>query len=717
MVTWVEFKKKEISSFRSSSRTFKALGMKFILGKSAFSVSNRLISEVKLRSVDLESGSEVKMLRGLSSTNFEGVFAASYEPFNYEVRFSVVSKSLSDLSLMLSRLKASVLAGYPRAELETLKASPEVVFWPIGGFPISTYKNALIVVRGLSLSAVSFLSMKLSDDALNFLEDGLEDALRSSAEFGCSLRFFVPFRTCRGLLHTLSLWVKKKSISLQYSKAYRELRKSGLFNSKGKPIGSDLKESSKLERLRLQYERIDEQPLCWACSPIVIVMGPSAKSRSKAYVEQRNYVEAVKASFSSSYGVELEEIGRLSLSEAAKSILARKTINSGELKLTNEELSLFVNIPRLAAPSISFMPKKVVEFGAFDPLDLEREGILLGYYESLGKRLEVKIGINDLPLHLAIFGVPGSGKTALVKKLIRKYRRLGGAAMVFDRHGEYVSEFEDAVVLDPENVRVNIIGYEGNPETHAKVLSEVFAMAWPDEFGPLVSHVFRRMYLKYVRKASRPNLVEFITFLESSLNSEDLILLRSGKARDKLFSLLGRLSELTEGAIGRMFSSFDERETRVEELLSKMVVFDLTGLDTDRDANIFTWLMLKQIYDYRRKKHSRSLPHVIVCEEAHNVAPARFEGQGTIVEKMLKEMRKFGESIWLVDQRPLAVSRDVLGLCGTIVCLRLQYSSDVEKVAETMHLNKEQALMLQKLKQGEAIALLPRLSTAIPINV
>ncbi len=62
----------------------------------------------------------------------------------------------------------------------------------------------------------------------------------------------------------------------------------------------------------------------------------------------------------------------------------------------------------------------------------------------------------------------------------------------------------------------------------------------------------------------------------------------------------------------------------------------------------------------------------------------------TIVEKMLKEMRKFRESIWLIDQRLLAVSRDTLGLCATIICLRLQYASDVGKVADTMHLNEEQ---------------------------
>lgn len=56
-------------------------------------------------------------------------------------------------------------------------------------------------------------------------------------------------------------------------------------------------------------------------------------------------------------------------------------------------------------------------------------------------------------------------------------------------------------------------------------------------------------------------------------------------------------------------------------------------------------------------------------------------------------------------------------MCGAIVCLRLQYSNDVEKVADTMHINDEQALKLQELERGEVIALLPRMKAAIPIKV
>ncbi|MEM2049574.1 MAG: ATP-binding protein [Thermoproteota archaeon] len=698
-------------------RAFKVLGEKIVPGRDVFRVSGRLISETRLRSVERNDAlSEIRMLRGLSATGFEGMITVSYEPFNYEVRFSATSKSLEELGKMFSRMKASIAAGFPNAELEMLNASPQAALWPLGGFPFSRHKNALSLFRGRKISAASFLFMRL-EDVLDLPEDALENALRSSAESGCSLRFCIPVKSCKGIFHALSLWARRKSISSQYSRAYRRLREKGLYNSRGELIGYDLRKSAELERLCLEYKKLDGKAGCWKCSPTIVVIGPSARSPEQAYLKQRDHVEAVKAAFSSAYGVRLEEVGWLGLSRVAKSILARGIVDSKGIHLTSDELSSFVNIPEPITPSTSYIPRRNVDFGAFNPAELERNGIFLGYYESMGRRLEVKIGVGDLPLHLAIFGTPGSGKSTLTKALLRRYGELGGSSMVFDRHGEYIDEFDDALVLNTSNAKINLLEHYGDPEGHAKVLSEVFAMAWPDEFGPLISHIFRRMYLRYIREVNCPDFVEFIEFLEKGLDSEDLMLLRSGKARDKLFSLVGRLSELTQGSIGKVFDMVEEQEEMMERLLSNMVVFDLSDFDTDRDANIFTWMMLKQIYDYRRRKPNRDLPHVLVCEEAHNIAPAKFEGKETIVEKMLREMRKFGESVWLIDQRPLTVSRDVLGLCGTIICLRLQYSSDVEKIADTMHLNEEQALKIKELKMGEAIVLLPRMNTAIPIAV
>jgi DNA helicase HerA-like ATPase len=222
------------------------------------------------------------------------------------------------------------------------------------------------------------------------------------------------------------------------------------------------------------------------------------------------------------------------------------------------------------------------------------------------------------------------------------------------------------------------------------------------------------MYLKYIFKFDNRNLISFIYFIEKNLNDD--IIFKSQKAKDKAFSLLSRLSELAEGEIGKIFNCY-ENETRIEELLNNNVIFDLSKLDIDRDSNILTWIILKKIYDYRKRNKNIGLPHVIVCEEAHNIVPSIYEGQETIIEKMLKEMRKFNESIWIIDQSPLSLSRDILRMCGTIICLRLQYSSDVDKISDTFHLNEEQSIKIQELNKGEAIVLLPRINNAIPIKV
>jgi DNA helicase HerA-like ATPase len=715
MTSYTEFKKIiyekiEISSLRkieSTPKNFKILGMNIIFNKNIFNISNRYISEIRIKSINENLNSE-NMLNGLFLNGFEGMFTLSYEPFNYEIRFSIVSNSLEKNKLDFSKLKSSILSSYPNAEIEKLEISPNVIIFPIGGIPISKYKNSLIVLRKSKFSAISFLSFKIDDSTI--IEDGLENSLRSSIESNCSLRFCIPIKSYNGILSSLYLWIKKKKILSEYSKIYKELQDNKLFNNRGEIIGYNLDKSNKINFLYSKYEKLNKIGY-WKCSPIIVVIGPPSINIKEAYIKQRKYVEAIKASFSSSFGINIKEIGSFNLNEIARNLLSRKILNN-KIDLTNEELSLFINIPNVNIPSISYLKKKNIEF-EFNLNELKRNGILLGYYEYSKNKLKIKIGIEDLPLHLAIFGVPGSGKTTLVKKLIKRYIDIGGNVMIFDRHGEY-NEFNDFIILDSNNLRINLFENNLNHESNAKILSEIFSMAWPNEFGPLVSSIFRRMYLKYIFKFDNRNLISFIYFIEKNLNDD--IIFKSQKAKDKAFSLLSRLSELAEGEIGKIFNCC-ENETRIEELLNNNVIFDLSKLDIDRDSNILTWIILKKIYDYRKRNKNIGLPHVIVCEEAHNIVPSIYEGQETIIEKMLKEMRKFNESIWIIDQSPLSLSRDILRMCGTIICLRLQYSSDVDKISDTFHLNEEQSIKIQELNKGEAIVLLPRINNAIPIRV
>ena len=718
MTSYTEFKKIvyekiEISSLRkieSIPKKFKILGMNIIFNKNIFNISNRYISEIRIKSTNEnnENINSENMLNGLFLNGFEGMFTLSYEPFNYEIRFSIVSNSLEKNKLDFSKLKSSILSSYPNAEIEKLEISPNVIIFPIGGIPISKYKNSFIILRKSRFSAISFLSLKIDDSTI--IENGLENSLRSSIESNCSFRFCIPIKSYNGILSSLYLWMKKKKILSEYSKIYKELQENKLFNNKGEIIGYDLDKSNKLNFLYSKYEKLNRLGY-WKCSPIIVVIGPPSINIKEAYIKQRKYVEEIKASFSSSFGIDIKEINWLNLNEIARNLISRKILNN-KINLTNEELSLFINIPNINIPSISYIKKKNIEF-EFNLNEIKRNGILLGYYEYSKNKLKINIGIEDLPLHLAIFGVPGSGKTTLAKKLLKRYIDIGGNVMIFDRHGEY-NEFNDFIILDSNNLRINLFENNTNYENNSKILSEIFSMAWPNEFGPLVSSIFRRMYLKYIFKFDNRNLISFIYFIEKSLNED--IIFKSQKAKDKAFSLLSRLSELAEGEIGKIFNCY-ENETKIEDILNNNVIFDLSKLDIDRDSNILTWIILKKIYDYRKKNPNLNLPHVIVCEEAHNIVPSIYEGQETIIEKMLKEMRKFNESIWIIDQSPLSLSRDILRMCGTIICLRLQYSSDVEKISDTFHLNEEQSIKIQELNKGEAIVLLPRINNAIPIMI
>ncbi|MEM2927472.1 MAG: DUF87 domain-containing protein, partial [Nitrososphaerota archaeon] len=662
-MTLTEFKKIvyeriEISSLRKIEqiKNFKILGMNIILNKNSFNISNRNISEIRINSIDNENiNSNINMLRGLCINNFEGMFSLSYEPFNYEIRFSIIN-SLNNLNLEISKIKSCILSSYPNSEIEILKPSIENVTWPIGGIPISKYKNSLIVLRNSKFSSISFLLMKIND-ILN-IENGLENSLISSIESNCSFRFCIPIKSYNGILSSFYLFLKKKKILSEYSKIYKELEENRLFNIKNKFISYDIDKSNKINYLYNKYEKLNKEIGYWKCSPIIVVIGPPSINIKEAYKKQRKYLESIKASFSSSYNIKIKEINFLNLNSIAKNLLCRKILNN-KINLTNEELSLFINIPNIKIPSISYINKKNIEF-YFDINEINKNGILLGYYEYSNNKLKIKIGIEDLPLHLAIFGVPGSGKTTLAKKLIRKYINLGGNVMIFDRHGEY-NDFEDFIILNSNNLRINLFE-NNNYENHAKILSEIFSMAYPDEFGPLVSSIFRRMYLKYIFNFDNHNLISFIYFIEKSLNED--IIFKSNKAKDKAFSLLSRLSELAEGEIGKIFNC-SQNEIKIESILNNNVIFDLKNLDTERDSNILTWIILKKVYDYRKKNKNIGLPHIILCEEAHNIVPFKFEGKETIIEKMLKEMRKFNESIWIIDQRPINVSRDILALCGT----------------------------------------------------
>ena len=94
-------------------------------------------------------------------------------------------------------------------------------------------------------------------------------------------------------------------------------------------------------------------------------------------------------------------------------------------------------------------------------------------------------------------------------------------------------------------------------------------------------------------------------------------------------------------------------------------------------------------------------------EEAHNYLSSNTKNSAShIVQRIVKEGRKYGIGVMIVSQRPSEISETVLSQCGTFISLRLSNRADRGHICSAVSDNLESLTsMLPILKTGEAIIL------------
>ena len=94
---------------------------------------------------------------------------------------------------------------------------------------------------------------------------------------------------------------------------------------------------------------------------------------------------------------------------------------------------------------------------------------------------------------------------------------------------------------------------------------------------------------------------------------------------------------------------------------------------------------------------------LLLMEEAHNYL--NNEGSALpVVQKIVKEGRKYGIGAMIVSQRPSEVNSTILSQCGTFFALRLANATDRGHITSAVTDNLEGLTsMLPILRTGEAI--------------
>ena len=142
-----------------------------------------------------------------------------------------------------------------------------------------------------------------------------------------------------------------------------------------------------------------------------------------------------------------------------------------------------------------------------------------------------------------------------------------------------------------------------------------------------------------------------------------------------------------------------------------LTVLDLSGIPSVVQSRLIG-AILRIVYDalfWGRLKPEGGIrrPVLVVMEEAHRYLSSQAEGSARdMVQRIVKEGRKFGMGAMIVSQRPTEIDETILSQCGTFVALRLSNSSDRSKVQAALPDSLSGVIeSLPILRTGEAIVL------------
>jgi len=204
---------------------------------------------------------------------------------------------------------------------------------------------------------------------------------------------------------------------------------------------------------------------------------------------------------------------------------------------------------------------------------------------------------------------------------------------------------------------------------------------------------------------------EKINYLPSTLNIGNQLIALGAKFRIPRYDFLFTPGEWSPALDGSVTKDLDELFKEWIGNEKPITIFDLSGIPSSI-LNIIIGVLLRIIYDAlfwtrNLSQGGKQRPLLIVMEEAHNYLNDNFKGTASvIVQRIVKEGRKYGIGAMIVSQRPSEINSTILSQCGTFVALRLANSTDRGHICGAITDNLEGLTsMLPILRVGEAIVL------------
>lgn len=406
--------------------------------------------------------------------------------------------------------------------------------------------------------------------------------------------------------------------------------------------------------------------------------------------------------------------------------------------MTCEELNVFFRLP-LYDKTMPALSKRKASSDAeqFSKDIIGEDTIKFGHLVSdSGTDVVIGCPLKSWTQHALVVGMPGTGKTTFAVNILTQFYRKGIPFLAIEpTKAEYramIDIVEDLQIFTPGNNSVSpfiinpFIPPKGiTVEQYVPSLLSAFKAAFSMD-GPLEMIFLKAVNACYIeygwKKYSKFGdadievfgMFEFILCFKKIMNSMNYN--KDTKSNIETAGLL-RLMNLIE----QNSNIYDTVNTiPVEDLLSKPTVLELNSIDNDEQKSLVMALILSSacVHIKNNQIGDGKLKNVILIDEAHVLLDSGADSENggasksttvKTIQKMIAEVRSYGTSIIIADQKPSAVTESIVSNTNVKVSFRLTSSKERNLIAESTDMPENNAEYISQLGVGQAFVYFDKL--------
>ena len=395
-----------------------------------------------------------------------------------------------------------------------------------------------------------------------------------------------------------------------------------------------------------------------------------------------------------------------------------------------------LNYPVCPASAVSYPSSEDVEALLISDLDSEHP-LFIG---SLLARDAVKIRIdadNLVSRHVSIFGMSGSGKTVMVRRIMDELLRKKYPMLVLDIHGDYLGFIQKQKKLYPKNeVKLFYPNLSVSSEDKEIIytLIDKLGNSLTDPQKDFLSSLLEKVkyeggsLLKYiellVRKA-REFAKDPAKFSKSVRPASMYVVVRSlGQVVKKLKNMEQTNFRHRQKMSKLKFEELPDAATEPEKIINKgqLSILYLKGYE-NLPASAIVSILLENLFKHRQEVEEEIPPFLTIIEEAHNFIPSRSEDKDNLpsvetIRKVITEGRKFGTGVMIISQRPSRLDETIASQCNSQIVFRMVNQKDQRATTrDSETLSVDDSKQLPNLANGQGIISGQVVNFSLPVQI